>query len=136
MKFEYVEKDTNRASLFCTTVISSLLVLPTLGLADRSVYKVPTERAKCILEHRDVYLASEADVLLIVVENCPDPSVFVGADRDLQNYGSVSNVQTGVGEQFDPVISYTSDELRCLTSDSIVFEGEIAFLPKTLKCVD
>jgi len=104
--------------------------------ADSTSYVLPLDRAQCVFDNRSAYLAGNSDIVIIVVDQCPNTSLFAGASEGLQNYSGVSRIQTGVDGEFDPVISYTRDDLRCLDIDDVRVEGDVAYLPRVVSCAD
>ena len=120
---------------FVTSICIGLL--PITAWADSSFWVVPEAQAQCILENRDQYLTQDADLIMILVEQCPDIDIFAGALDGQENFGGIGDVKTGpnIGT-IDTFISYTPEQLSCLASDMVVFDGEFARLPKFVKCED
>lgn len=119
-------------------VASLVFGLVATGLcADDTFWVVPEAQAQCILENRDQYLTQDADLIMILVEQCPDIDIFAGALDGQENFGGIGDVKTGpnIGT-IDTFISYTPEQLSCLASDMVVFDGEFARLPKFVKCED
>lgn len=113
----------------------ALSVVPAVAVADETSWIVTEEQARCLMEHRDGYLAQGMRVVFIPIESCPDTSVFAGALDGKQNYGGVSNVQTGPANgEFDRFITYVPSELECLDAEDIRVEDGVAYLPKTIEC--
>lgn len=120
---------------FVTSIGFALLA--TAVYADDTFWVIPEAQAQCILENRDQYLAQPGDLILILVEQCPNVDLFAGALSGQENFGGIGDVQTGTGlGSFDEMISYTPVQLECLATEMIVFDGEFARLPKFVKCDD
>jgi hypothetical protein len=128
--------------LFGSAAVTTLLCLAfsfaftATSNADDAVWTIPLAQAECILDNRDRYAESAADVLIIIVNNCPDPSLFSGSNEGLQNYSGAASVQTGPSGELDTVISYSAEAFRCLTRESITIDGDVAILPQVLSCVE
>lgn len=118
-------------------VLLALSVSPHAAVADETSWIVTEEQARCLIEHREGYLAQGSSVVLIRIESCPDTSAFAGALDGKQNYGGVSKVPTSpVSGGFDHLITYMPSDLECLDASDVRIEDGVAFLPKTVECPD
>lgn len=105
--------------------------------ADETNWLLPENLAHCLIENREAYLEQPGDIIIIIVDQCPDPSPFAGALSGLQSYRGVSVVQTEqTTDVFDTIISYTPQALSCLRLDDIRFEDGMATMPKAVRCED
>ena len=115
-----------------------LMPLATSASAEGETWSISTSQVQCILDNREAYLSSDAPVIIIAVDVCPDTSPFGSTLDGLSNFGGVSNIQTSADTQggLDEFISLTRDSLRCLEPDDIEIHGDTARLPRTISCED
>ena len=113
----------------------SALLASTVAQADDNFWVIPKAQAKCILENRDQYLAQSGELILILVDQCPNVDMFAGAFDGQQNFGGIGDVQTGTDlGSFDQMITYTPEQLECLAAEMILSDGDLVRLPKFVSC--
>jgi hypothetical protein len=111
------------------------LLISTVAYADDTFWVIPEAQAQCILENRDQYLAQSGELILILVDQCPNVDMFAGAFDGQENFGGIGDVQTGTDlGSFDQMITYTPEQLKCLASEMILSDGNLARLPKFVSC--
>ena len=114
--------------------ISSLLI-STAAHADDKFWVIPEAQAQCILENREQYLAQSGELILILVDQCPNTDMFAGAFDGQENFGGIGDVQTGSDlGSFDQMITYTPEQLKCLAAEMILSDGDLVRLPKFVSC--
>lgn len=115
--------------------VSLMLVIGSPAVAQNNEeWVVTSDQAKCILEHSSQYLAVGSPVVIIVAPACPNPDPYVGALKQRGNT-SIGNVKTRADNSpNNTVISFTSEDFKCLSSDVIRIEGDMAYIPKRDVC--
>lgn len=105
--------------------------------AAAETWTITAEQAQCILSNKASYVQDAIDVVVIPVAVCPETDLTAIALDGQKNLGTAPNVATtasGSGVAYDEIIVYRTQDLECLTSAQIAFEGEKAVLPKIVAC--
>lgn len=118
-----------------TQFLIALLIVPTAVCAEQTEWVVSEEQANCILEHLSEYKRVSAPIVVISVDNCPITDPFAGSLGGKNNFGGIGKIKSQRDTSgFDRHITYSSQELQCLTADQVTFKQGKAFFPKNVSC--
>lgn len=118
-----------------TQLLIAFLAAPMAVFAEQAEWVVPEAQAKCILEHLGAYMQASAPVVVISVDDCPNTNPFAGALGGKSNFGGIGKIKSKPDTNgYDRHITYSSEELQCLTAEKVTFKQGKAFFPKSVSC--
>lgn len=122
-------------------LIANMLAVPAQAAAQsdesEEYWRIPQDRAECILENLDAYIARPGAIALIAVEDCPNVDPFAGAMKGLKNQsGVMADINTEkTSQKTAKFLSYPKSELRCLKGVNLQVDGDgLVLLPKSVTC--
>lgn len=115
--------------------IYSLFLQPIHAQNTNDFWRITSDQANCILTNLSSYLDAGSEIVVISVETCPETDDSLSALEGFNNYGGVTSIITTPNSGgLDRLISYTEDDLRCLDQGHVVFDDDVALLPKNIDC--
>ena len=118
-----------------TQLLIALSMAPLAVFAEQTEWVVLEDQANCILEHLSDYRQISAPVVVIAVEECPNTNPFAGSIAGKSNFGGIGKIKSQRDASgFDRHITYSAEELKCLTANKVTFKKGKAFFPKRVSC--
>ncbi len=95
---------------FMRHVAIAAAAVPAMPAAAQT-YTVTAEKARCLSDHADAYLAEPKPVYIIPIEACPDPAASLSAATTASSASPDANIAGGTG---DGIVVLTPMQLQCL----------------------